>query len=65
MLQVMYHVVFFGKVVSRAWVNSVCIRDFSSDDDPEDMGQVFHYNKYLLLYLNNIREVSKGVGNCA
>ena len=38
--QVSYHVVFFDKQVSRAWVNAACIRDFSCDDDPEDMGKV-------------------------
>ena len=38
--QVSYHVVFFDKQVSRAWVNAACIRNFSSDDDPEDMGKV-------------------------
>ena len=38
--QVMYHVVFFDKEVSRTWVNAVCIRNFSIDDDPEDMGKV-------------------------
>ncbi|CAH3196378.1 unnamed protein product, partial [Porites evermanni] len=36
----MYHVVFFDKEVSRTWVNAVCIRNFSCDDDPEDMGKV-------------------------
>lgn len=35
-----YHVVFFDKEVSRTWVNAVCIRNFSTDDDPEDMGKV-------------------------
>lgn len=38
--QISYHVVFFDKQVSRAWVNAACIRNFSSDDDPEDMGKV-------------------------
>lgn len=32
--------VFFDKEVSRTWVNAVCIRNFSCDDDPEDMGKV-------------------------
>ena len=32
--------VFFDKEVSRTWVNAVCIRSFSCDDDPEDMGKV-------------------------
>jgi len=36
----MYHVVFFDKEVSRTWVNAVCIRSFSCDDEPEDMGKV-------------------------
>lgn len=36
----MYHVVFFDKEVSRTWVNAVSIRNFSIDDDPEDMGKV-------------------------
>lgn len=35
-----YHVVFFDKQVSRAWVNAACIRTFSCEDDPEDMGKV-------------------------
>lgn len=39
-LQAMYHVVFFDKEVSRTWVNAVCIRNFSCDDEPEDMGKV-------------------------
>ena len=38
--QISYHVVFFDKQVSRAWVNAACIRDFSCDDDPDDMGKV-------------------------
>lgn len=38
--QVMYHVVFFDKKVSRTWVNTVSIRNFAIDDDPEDMGKV-------------------------
>lgn len=38
--QVMYHVVFFDKKVSRTWVNAVSIRNFAIDDDPEDMGKV-------------------------
>ena len=38
-----YHVVFFDKEVSRTWVNAVCIRNFSTDDDPEDMGKVRYH----------------------
>ena len=38
--KVMYHVVFFDKEVSRTWVNAFGIRNFSIDDDPEDMGKV-------------------------
>ena len=44
--QVSYHVVFFDKQVSRSWVNAACIRNFSCDDDPEDMGKVC-YNSSL------------------
>ena len=38
--QVSYHVAFFDKQVSRAWVNAACIHTFSCEDDPEDMGKV-------------------------
>ena len=38
--QISYHVVFFDKQVSRAWINAACIRNFSCDDDPDDMGKV-------------------------
>lgn len=37
---VSFHVVFFDKQVSRSWVNAACIRNFSCDDDPEDLGKV-------------------------
>ena len=45
----MYHVVFFDKEVSRTWVNAVSIRNFSIDDDPEDMGKVCLHVACLLL----------------
>lgn len=38
--QVSFHVVFFDKQVSRSWVNTACIRNFSCGDDPEDLGKV-------------------------
>lgn len=33
-LQIAYHVVFFGKPVSRAWVHSLCLQAFLPDEDP-------------------------------
>ena len=39
-LQISYHVVFFGKEVSRAWVSNICVRSFTGMEEPEDMGQV-------------------------
>ena len=32
--QIAYHVVFFGKPVSRAWVHSLCLQAFLPDEDP-------------------------------
>ncbi|EDO40989.1 predicted protein [Nematostella vectensis] len=50
-IPISYHVVFFGKDVSRAWVNSFSVRELTADEEPEDIGNIVvrkkNYKKQL------------------